>query len=172
MESSLLTLKRTAVAALTLGLTLSTQSAWAGAKIQSFGTTRVNGSVETNINNNRDPFDAQVFSAGGECLVIAVVSQGADMEATLVSPSGRIWQDDDSNGSLRPLIKAVTDVRGWYPLIMSHFSGAVTNADFSMDVTRVPTTDPRCASPTAPRVFQPEQKAAGSLGQKPVGGAN
>jgi hypothetical protein len=172
MKGSMCNLKRASVAALALGLTLSAQWAWAGPKIQSIGTTRVNGSVETNVNSNRDPWVAQVFSSGNECLRIAVVSQGADLEATLISPSGRVWQDDDSNGSLRPLIKAITDVRGWYPLTLSHFAGAVTNADFSMDITRLPSNSASCQPPTAPRVLEPQQKATGNLGPAPAGGAN
>jgi hypothetical protein len=75
--------------------------------------------LETNASQNRDPFVAQVFTSGAECLRIAVVSQGQDLEATLISPTGRIWQDDDSGGSNRPLIRAITDVRGWYPLTLS-----------------------------------------------------
>ena len=39
--------------------------------------------------------------------------QGDDLEATLVSPTGRTWHDDDGKGLNRPLIKAITDVRGW-----------------------------------------------------------
>lgn len=127
--------------------------AYAGPKVFSPGNTvtSLSGSVETNVNQNRDPFLLQVFTTGNECLRVAVTSQGADLEATLVSPSGNVWQDDDGNGSLRPLVKAVTDVRGWYPLMLSHFSGAPVNADFTATVQRLPTASPLCASPTTPR---------------------
>lgn len=154
---------------------LTAGQAWAGSKIFSSGSTplTVNGSVEANANNNADPFVAQVFTTGNECLRIAVTSQGADLEATLVSPSGRVWKDDDSNGSLRPLIKAVTDVRGWYTLAMSHFAGNPVNADFTMVVRRASSTDPVCRPPTNPVVnfARPSAKSQDS-GPAPADGAN
>jgi hypothetical protein len=161
-------------AALIAGLSLANGSAWAGSKIQAIGgAARVNGAYETNANGNRDPWVAQVFTSGNECLRIAVISQGTDLEATLVSTTGRTWQDDDSGGSLRPLIKAITDARGWYPLILSHFNGAVANADFTMDITRLPSNSPLCAPATSPSIlFGPDRKpVGGSFDQKP-GGAN
>lgn len=146
--------------------------AWAGPKIFSSGVTRVNGTVEFNANNNRDPWLAQVFSSGGECLRIAVVSQGSDLEATLLSPSGRAWQDDDSGGLNRPLIQVQTDVRGWYPLMVNHWSGTAVNVDFSMDIQRgscTPTTSPlvRSNGITTDRI----PKGA-SNGPRPSGGPN
>ena len=95
------TLFGAAIAAASLSALAS--SAWAGSKIFLSGSTvmTVNGTLETNASQNRDPFVAQVFTAGAECLRIAVVSQGQDLEATLISPTGRIWQDDDSGGSNR-----------------------------------------------------------------------
>lgn len=163
------------LAALISGLALTNGTAFAGSKIFSSGNTtaRVNGSYETNANGNRDPWVAQVFTLGNECLRIAVVSQGTDLEATLVSTTGRTWQDDDGGGSLRPLIKAITDARGWYPLVLSHFNGAVANADFTMDITRLPVNSPLCQPPTQPSIlFGPAQKPAGGSGEKPTGGAN
>jgi hypothetical protein len=146
--------------------------AHAGAKIFSSGLTRVNGSIEFNANQNRDPFVAQVFSSGGECLRIAVVAQGADLEATLVSPSGRVWQDDDSNGSLRPRLHAVTDVRGWYPLALSHFAGTAVNADFSMDIQRLPTASCNPVTPPARLAAPMRAGKSGSVGAGVQGGAN
>ncbi len=43
---------------------------------------------------NADPFTLQVIAGANECLRIAVLSQEADLNATLVGPSGRVWQDD------------------------------------------------------------------------------
>ena len=61
----------------------------------------VNGTAETSGTNNVDPFIAEVFTnGGGECLQSAVTTQGADLKATLLSPGGTVWQDDDSGGSL------------------------------------------------------------------------
>ena len=123
-----MTVKTALASAIGLTLALSAGSAWAGPKlVPLFGTTfRVNGLVGDSSNvgadRNRDPFVVQLFSAGNECLRIAGVTQDADLEATLISPTGRTWQNDDGNGLLRPLIKAITDVRGWYTFQMSHFS--------------------------------------------------
>lgn len=145
---------------------------WAGSKIFSpgTGTATVNGSVEFNANQNRDPWVAQVFATGGgSCLRIAVTSQGADLEATLVSPSGRVWQDDDSNGSLRPRINAQTDVRGWYVLTLSHFAGSAVNADFTMQISRPAS----CLPVTNPGILAAQARKAGSAEMAgPRGGAN
>jgi hypothetical protein len=167
MKTSLISRKGLSIAALLLGLALPARESWAGAKLFDFSNdtaaTRFNGTVETNASNNRDPFVAQVFTAGAECLRIAVVSQGTDLKATLVSPTGRIWQDDDGNGNLRPLIKAITDVRGWYPLVLAHFAGNSVNADFTIDITRVPSNSPLCSPVTAPRLaVTPALKSAPS----------
>lgn len=158
-----------------LVVAVSAGQAWAGSKIFSSGTSPmvVNGSVEANASNNTDPFLAQVFTTGGECLRIAVTSQGADLKATLVSPSGRVWRDDDSNGSLRPLIKAITDVRGWYPLSIAHFAGNPVNADFTMQVRRLASTDPLCASATTPALASTQRLAKSQdAGSPPVGPNN
>lgn len=158
-----------------IGALGATGPAWAGSKIFSFGTTvaTVNATVETNASQNRDPWVAQVFTTGAECLRIAVTSQGQDLEATLISPSGTIWQDDDSGGLNRPLIKAVTNVRGWYPLTLSHWSGASVNADFTMTVQRAAATSSLCAPATTPRAaIAAAASKSGSNGPKPAGGPN
>lgn len=159
-----------------IGALGATSPAWAGSKIFSSGNTvmTVNGTLETNASQNRDPFVAQVFTTGAECLRIAVVSQGQDLEATLISPTGRIWQDDDSGGSNRPLIRAITDVRGWYPLTMSHWSGASVNSDFTMTVQRAASNSSLCSPATTPRaaVAAAAASKSSSNGPKPVGGPN
>jgi hypothetical protein len=177
MKTSLISRKGFALTALLLGLVLPAQQSWAGAKLfdnsADAAATRFNGTVETNATNNRDPFVAQVFTSGAECLRIAVVSQGTDLEATLVSPTGRVWQDDDGGGSLRPLIKAITDVRGWYPLVLSHFVGSSVNADFTIDITRLPSSSSLCAPATAPRILlAPAVKSERNSETMPAGGAN
>ena len=168
--------KSVLASALGLTMALSAGSAWAGPKlVPLFNTTfRVNGLVGDSSNQNRDPFVVQLFSAGNECLRIAGVSQGADLEATLTSPTGRVWQDDDGNGLQRPLIKAITDVRGWYTFQVSHFSSSVVNVDFSVDLLRVASTNSLCNPPTGPRVLvAPAATAMKSTQKAPkvVGGA-
>ena len=157
-----------------IALALPVGDAWGGSKIftSSGVTSTIRGSVETNAFNNRDPFVAEVFSSGGECLLLAVTSQGADLEMTLVGPSGRVWQDDDSNGALRPRIRAITVTRGWHILILSSFSGASVNADFTMTMLRTTSTSALCNPPTGPSIFAPAPVKEGSLGAGPQGGAN
>src|SRR3954447_23116556 len=158
-----------------LGLTaaVSTNSAWAGPKIFSSGAAvlTVNGTTETTANGNVDPFTAEVFTNGSECLRIAVTVQGADLEATLLSPGGTIWQDDDSGGSNRPLIKAVTTTRGWYPLSIAHFAGSAVNADFTMTVQRAASSSSLCSPATQPRSAVAARTAkSGGTGPRPTGG--
>ncbi|WP_036257469.1 hypothetical protein [Methylocapsa aurea] len=145
--------------------TVAPSYSWAGEHIfANFGQTiTLNGTIENDNTNNADPFTLQVFSAGNECLRIAVLNQGAnDLEATLVGPSGVVFQDDDGNGSLRPLIKAITQPanaqgfnngRGWYALSISTFDGRPVHGDFSFQIARLASTDAQCAAPTGPRVF-------------------
>jgi hypothetical protein len=148
--------------------TIAASPAWSGPNVfANFGETlTLNGTVGNEAGNapNADPFTLGVFSSGNECLRIAVISQDADLEATLVAPGGRIWQDDDSNGSFRPLIKAITPpVRGWYELAVSQFAGTVVHANFTFQISRFLTTDSRCNPPTTPRAFGPTALKPGQV---------
>ena len=149
-------------------------TAWAGPKLYSVGTTvmTINGTIATNQFQNRDPFSIELFSDANQCLRIAVTAQGTDLEATLTAPGGRTWQDDDSNGSNRPLIKAITNVRGWHVLTISHWSGASVDADFTFTVQRMSPSASGCASPTPPRITTPVATASKTEnnGPAPTGG--
>ncbi|SFK10727.1 hypothetical protein [Methylocapsa palsarum] len=142
-------------------------TAQAGPKIFAYlgQTITFNGTVD-NPSNNVDPFTVELFSTGNECLRIAVTAQGGDLEGTLVAPDGRVWQDDDGNGSLRPLIKAITTKRGWHILRLSSFNGSSIYADFTVQVARLASSDPACASPTGVTAFSTVNHSA-----KPAGGA-
>lgn len=140
---------------------LAAPPALAGAKIFTTNTS-ISATIETTAAGNRDPFTAQIFTAGGECLRIAVTAQAADLEATLVSPRGTVWQDDDSNGANRPLIKAITNDRGWYPLIVSTWNGAAFSGDFTFTVQRAGATSVLCSPATPPRVSGVASHAAKS----------
>lgn len=163
-------------AGLGLVVAVSAHGAWAGPKLFASGTSviTVNGTTETTGNGNLDPFLAEVFSSGRECLRIAVTAQGTDLKASLLSPGGTLWQDDDSGGSNRPLIKAITTTRGWYPLSVAHFAGSAINSDFTMTIQRGASGSALCGAPTQPRSVLAEAHAAKSAGNgpRPTGGPN
>jgi hypothetical protein len=131
----------------------------AGAKIvdpfSDTAFTTFRGAVETNANGNVDPFVVQVYSGGNECVRIAVTRQNADLTATLVAPDGNSWFDDDSNGSLRPLLRVITSSRGWYPLVISSFAGFTATTDFTLVYGRFPPSSSQCAGASA-RVAGPD----------------
>jgi hypothetical protein len=146
-------LSRTLLAGLVCGATLAaSSSAFAGPKLFAYfnSSFTANGTTETTTAGNVDPFNVEVFAGANECLRIAVTAQGTDLEATLVAPDGRTWRDDDSNGSLRPLVKAITTTRGWHILRLSHYSASAVNADFTFQVMRLPATSSLCAGATTP----------------------
>jgi hypothetical protein len=179
MKSRMLHLTGFSVLTLVVGLTFATPAAWAGSKIfdpsGNTTATRFSGTVEGNAANNRDPFVVQLFTAGNECLKIAVVSQQQDLEATLVGVEGRVWQDDDGGPGLQPLINAITTVRGWYPLVLHHFAGSFfSTIDFTVDVTRLPSNSPLCQPVTNPSILtSPAAKPAGASSETgPSGGTN
>jgi hypothetical protein len=140
--------------------TIAASPAWAGSNIfnNPGGTTLLGGTVESSA-GGADPFTIGVFSSGNECLRIAVNNQqntgtgeASDLKATLVAPGGRVWQDDDSNGNLLPLIKAITPsgVVGWYTLALSQFNGHAVHTSFAVLISRFSATDSRCNPPTPP----------------------
>src|SRR5262245_37205793 len=105
---------------LVLGLVLSTGVAWAGPKFfdPSFSTcTGANCSSESYRGtythdqfSNADPFIAQLFTFGGECVRLEVTSTApaADLETVLSCPNGTVFRGDDSGVGLHPLVKAIT----------------------------------------------------------------
>lgn len=168
-------------------LALSTGPALAGPKIfdsgpstcgtVNCGASLLSGTYTHDQNSNADPFVMQVFTAGGECLRIDVLSEGTDLEAVLVGPDGRVWRVDDRPGSLLPLIKAITTagVRGWCTLQLSHFAGSGVNADFTVAIGRYNAANINCASPTGSfgaESFIDEEKAAKDedAGNRPLRG--
>ena len=163
-----------ALALAVFGLGLASAPAVAGPKIFSFfgSTMTINGTTETTANGNVDPFMVEVFAGANECLRIAVTFQGADLEATLVSPDGRTWRDDDSGGGNRPLVKAITVSRGWHVLRISHFAGSAVNSDFTAQIFRGASNNALCSPPTPASItFAPESGHKASVAvQKKSGG--
>jgi len=149
-------LKRSVLAASVLGIALVAGApAMAGPKLFAFSNTTmtINGTTETTANGNVDPFVIELFANANECLRIAVTFQGQDLEATLVGPDGRTWRDDDSGGSNRPLLKAITVTRGWHILRISHFAGSSVNSDFTAQIFRGASNSVLCSPPTLPSVL-------------------
>jgi len=163
--------------AVILATALACTPAFAGPKMFAYlgNSFTFNGTTETTANGNVDPFVVELFSAGSECLRIAVTAQATDLEATLVSPDGLTWRDDDGGGSLRPLIKAITGVRGWYILRLSNFAGQAVNADFTATVARLSSGDASCSGATQPAIAfsaVQELKPSAAAPLNPRGGAS
>jgi hypothetical protein len=111
------------------------------------------GTYHSDSLGDRDPFILQIYSGGDECVRLDITYATHDLEMVLISPTGRIWRNDDRNSSVgRPLIKAITDINGWYTLQVSHYNGANVIADFTLRYGRYDLGNPNCFSPTNPVV--------------------
>ncbi len=113
----------------------------------------LHGTYHSDAAGDRDPFILQIYSFGDECVRLDVTAEDYDLEMVLISPTGRIWRNDErSPGVHRPLIKAITDINGWYTLQVSHFAGADVIADFTLRYGRYDLGNPNCSSVTPPVV--------------------
>jgi hypothetical protein len=143
--------KSALAAAITLGALSSFSSAYAGSKLvpPNGGTPLViHGAVDDDSFANADPFVVEVFANANECLLLNVTFQEQDLEATLISPSGRIWTDDDGGPGTQPLIKALTNTKGWHIFTLSHFAGNAVVSDFAVSIQRLSPANASCAGPT------------------------
>jgi len=119
----------------------------------------LNGTYHSDALGDRDPFILQIYSLGDECVRLDVTAQTSDLEMVLISPTGRIWRNDDrSLSAFRPLIKAITDINGWYTLQVSHSVGADVIADFTLRYGRYNSGNPNCSSVTFPVVTSEIQR--------------
>ena len=154
-------LKKSCLALSSLGLFLAPNNAWAGSQIfdnQDTCTTTNCGAIVFNgqtlgnqsTGQQAQPFILQVFSSGNQCMRLDVINQTADQKAVLVSPSGRVWINDDGSGNNRPLIKANTDINGWYTLQIFRFNGLGVAGDFTLAYGLYNSGNPNCSSPTTP----------------------
>lgn len=112
----------------------------------------IHGAVDDDSFANADPFVVEVFANANECLLLNVTFQEEDLEATLVSPSGRIWTDDDGGPGTQPLIKAVTNTKGWHVFTLAHFAGNAVVSDFAVNIQRLSPANAACSGPTPPTV--------------------
>lgn len=150
-----------------LGLVLSATNAWAGSQIydpqdtcttENCGATLLYGQPLRNNFGQSQPFTLQVYGSRNQCMRLHVIEQFDDMEIVLVSPSGKVWRDDDGGGSNRPLVKAITDVDGWYTLQINRYDGEGANSasGFRLAYGIYNSDNPNCQNPT--------QSAAGTRG--------
>jgi hypothetical protein len=137
-------------------MTLAASTAFAGARVFSNGSTvmRLQGSTGGLNGAGTDPFTLQVFANANECLRITVPAQGSDLEATLTTPNGTQFRDDDSFGALRPILKVRASNTGWNTLQISRYNGDQTFANFTLDIQRLPITSTLCAGLTPPRSLE------------------
>jgi hypothetical protein len=144
-----------------LGLFLAPNSVWAGSRIYdgqdtctgiNCGAVFINGTPQRNSNGDSDPFTIQVHSDGNQCMRLDVTGQNDDMAIVLISPNGRVWANDDFNGT-RPLIKAITNVDGFYTVQINRFNGlqpVYNTQGFTLAYGLYNNGNPNCSSPTAP----------------------
>jgi hypothetical protein len=110
----------------------------------------IRGTYHSDAAGDSDPFILQIYSGGGECVRLDVTAETHDLEMVLISPTGRIWRNDDIFDDPRPLIEAITDINGWYTLQVSHYTGANVIADFTLRYGRYNSGNPNCSSVTTP----------------------
>jgi len=99
------------------------------------------------------PWVTQIAARDGECLRIDVTSQGANLEAVLISPSGLVWRNSSGvAGGQGPVIR-ITNVPqdGWFTLQLSHQTGLPVNADFTLAFGRYFSNDSDRCTPETPR---------------------
>lgn len=93
------------------------------------GAVFISGQSQRNNFGDSIPFTAEIYADANECLrlevnylVTKVPAPAADMQIVLVSPTGSIWRNDDSNYT-RPIVTARTDVKGHYTVHVNQSKG-------------------------------------------------
>lgn len=155
-----------------LGVALMVGTAWAGSEFvaPASTSTSINGGAATVTRaatlsaSGAHPWVAQIQAPSGRCLRIGVTSQTTDLGMQVAAPNTfTAWRDDDSGGSLRPLVKIFsTPFNGWYTVSINHFAGAAVNATFTLTFAHYPVGNPNCFAPTAPNLELQNTKGAAS----------
>jgi hypothetical protein len=97
------------------------------------------------------PWVIQVFAAAGDCVRLNVSTTNFDSEIVTTAPGGAVYRDDDSGGSLRPLVMIdPAPFTGWYTVQVAHWAGSPINADFTLKYGRYTSGNANCSSPTTP----------------------
>jgi len=111
---------------------------------------RLDGTLHDTTNSR--PWTAKVYAGTGECLRLFVISTAFDAKISVISPSGTIYRDDDSGGSLRPLVRINNTGAGWYTVQIAHYLGQPQNANFTLLYSRYPAFNVNCETPTSPAI--------------------
>lgn len=109
---------------------------------------RLDGTLHDATNSR--PWTARVYAGVGECLRLFVTSTVFDAKISVISPSGTVYRDDDSGGSLRPLVRVNNTRAGWYVVQVAHYRGLPQNANFTLLYGRYPAYNTNCEVPTSP----------------------
>jgi len=119
-----------------------------GADTLDDSAVRLDGTLHDTTNSR--PWTAKVYAGAGECLRLFVTSTAFDAKIGVISPSGTVYRDDDSGGSLRPLVRLNNTGAGWYTVQVAHYRGLPQNANFTLLYGRYPAFNTNCEVPTAP----------------------
>jgi hypothetical protein len=122
-------------------------------------------------NGNPAPWVAELYAGRGECVRFFVTTTAFDAKITVIAPNGTVYRDDDSGGSLRPLVKiASAPVQGWYTVQVAHYAGVPQNANFTLLYGRYTAGNVNCANPTSPfgRTRPDEAQKDPSLAAEPA----
>lgn len=115
----------------------------------------INGTLH-DTNGNTQPWTTQVYAQPGECMRLSVTTTSFDAKMEVIAPNGEVFRDDDSGGSLRPLVQIASAPNfGWYTVQVAHFNGVPQSADFTMKYGRYNNGNPNCAQPTLPAAAVP-----------------
>ena len=115
----------------------------------------INGTLH-DTNGNTQPWTTQVYAQPGECMRLFVTTTSFDAKMEVIAPNGEVFRDDDSGGSLRPLVEIASAPNfGWYTVQVAHFNGVPQSADFTMKYGRYNNGNPNCAQPTIPEAAVP-----------------
>ena len=123
------------------------------------GAVTLNGTLH-DTNGVAQPWTTQVYAQPGECMRLSITTTAFDAKMEVVAPPGEVFRDDDSGGSLRPLVEIASAPNfGWYTVQVAQFAGTPVTADFTLKYGRYNNGNPNCAVPTSP-LAQPRGAAA------------
>ncbi|HEX6010935.1 MAG TPA: hypothetical protein VFY87_03845 [Geminicoccaceae bacterium] len=96
------------------------------------------------------PWTIQVASDPGQCVRLDTTEvlggSGLNLEMVVVSPSGRVFRDDDGGVGNLPLVKITPSEQGFYTVQISTANGGAAAVNFKLRYGRYASpTNPNCA---------------------------